>query len=56
MLVIRIANNLPCLVEIGPANKAPKNPPTTYIEDIAANWASFIGIHWGNFESGWEAT
>ena len=34
---------------------APRNPPTTNIEDRTANSASVMGMHCGNFESGWDA-
>lgn len=45
--VKRMAKRRPLDDVIGPEARAPISPPTVYIEDTIANWASFISIHCG---------
>jgi hypothetical protein len=37
----------PDLVEIGPASRAPKNPPRVYIDEIKPNWEVSMEMHCG---------
>lgn len=44
MVAIRITNSLPRIVDRGPDEMAPMNPPSTKMEDKLANWIWDMGM------------
>ena len=49
-VINRMARNLPCLLQNGPAKTAPMSPPRVKMEVTMANWSTVMGMHCGRLD------